>query len=160
MARPFLHQGSLMADIKTLPPARILPPERFKAIDFALNTWVVTLPVYGELEDILLPKFWSKVTGLKQMKAGDLVIARTDDHRFIAEAYVRAVKPEVLVEILRAHKIGVDVTAPDQFAIDWNETTKSFDVKRKDTKSTIKAGSPTREAAAEWLREHIRAMAA
>lgn len=146
------------ANVTKLPPAYKILPERFKEISFGHTTWSATLMEGMTLEHAVNPIFWSHVAS--QIKAGDIIQVRTYDHSLFAEFYVRAGAPEVLVHLMRAHKIGADVELPADFNIKWNVGARGYDVFRG--KQLLKDGRnlPTKEQAVAWLDAHRKTMAA
>jgi hypothetical protein len=79
-------------------------PSRFQVGPYRYGRWEATLPVGTKYEECLRPEFWSQVADmLKPPKnvpgkawEGSVIEVRTEDHKFYAEFYVRAVKEQAL----------------------------------------------------------------
>lgn len=115
-----------------------------------------------ELDTMLAPSFWSHVAG--RLKPLDRIEIVPDGGKYYAElmvlvtdaktARVKTLRYEVLEEV------SPEDAESDSHMIKWRGPAAKFGVVRKDDGAVLKDGFPTKEDAAAYMREHLKAFAA
>ena len=123
------------------------------------------LKIGQSFEDALHPEFWApvagrlcgnKLTGAKD-QTGSIIEVRTEDHRFYAELYIRAVYPNsIKVAILREPVMlepKAAVETSETFKLRWNPGKKIHEVIRDSDKQIIGQGFKVKEDALKFIDE-------
>lgn len=139
----------------------LLRESRMNFIEFARQSHHVVPEDGTAFEDILTDSYWSLV-GYK-FKPGDIIEVHAEDGSYFAELYVRAAgRNWAKVALLR--KIDLEPVAishgSPEFEAAWKGPHRKFSVVRLSDNQIIKDSFETREQAVEYIKSHIKAMAA
>lgn len=134
---------------------------RFKSAEYERTLWVATPEPGVSVKDLLAPEYWAHV-GAK-LRPWDRIEVRAEDGAYFAELLVLdASRLWAKVQVIHHVELPrVEDTAPDDpFEVKWRGPQAKFGVIRRADKSVLKDGFADRNAAADWLTGHKRAMAA
>lgn len=134
---------------------------RMNFVDFARQTHHVVPEDGTKFEDVLRDEFWSLVS--HKFKPGDLVEVHAEDGSFFAELYVRAAGRNwakvALLRKVELEPVNLSHGSPEYEAT-WKGPHRKFSVVRLADNSIIKDGFEAREQAVEYIKSHVKAMAA
>lgn len=134
---------------------------RINYIEFARQSHHVVPEDGTAFEDVLKDAYWSLV-GYK-FKPGDLVEVHAEDGSYFAELYVRAAGRNwakmALLRKIDLEPVAVAIGSPE-FEATWKGPHRKFSVVRLSDNQIIKDGYETREQAIEYIKSHVKAMAA
>lgn len=160
---------------------RVLPLSAFKISEYGRARFVATLPGGWSFDEVFKPGFWvyvlkdlqrNPVAGQTESRAGACIEIMTEDHRFYAELYIRAVLGKgVIVQCVgpqidrkngKACPVDLQTGQPwigdsgvksDKYDIKYNRLKEGFDVIDVDDNQVVRdAGSfPVREMAEAWI---------
>ena len=148
-----------MAEAKKLFTA--LPQSAFGLVQFKHSDIAITLPKGFDYELLKSGDTWKHIA--TRFKQGDIVHVRTEDHAFYAILYVRAADALwVQTEEMFFKQLGKEETVSSDggYDVKWGSPKTLFGVYRSSDGERIKDGFQTKEAAADWLTEHLRKTAA
>ena len=133
------------------------------------RTWSADLMAGQTLEQALDPTFWAsqseRIMGhdaLNPRGVGDTIILRQPSTALRADLQVNEVgKGFIKVDVIRLYDPPI-VTVLAEWPLQprWNEQTKKWDIIRVNDASLMRQGFQTAQSAAEWIEEHLKAMAA
>lgn len=140
----------------------------FGVASFKYNRWSATLSEAQTLEDALEPTFWSAQAEhmMGHDKRGgrlDIIEVRKPDSGLYAELIVEEIgKGYVKVRPLRLSEPQPTKAISDSspFETRWNVGNKCHEVVRKADKQVMRGGFQSKAGAADWIAEHMKAMAA
>lgn len=141
----------------------------FGVCTFKYNRWAADLDENQTIEDALAPQFWAgqaeKIMGHNRASPkgrGDIIELRQLSTGLYVELLVTEVGTGYIkVAPIRQHKPEA-IALPEKlpFEVRWNEAKKGHLVIRKSDKLVMAAGPfQTKEAAAAWIADHMKAMA-
>jgi len=143
------------------PGVPMIRESRLNFVEYARQTHHVVPEEGTTLDDILKDAFWSLVAF--KFKPGDLIEVHAEDGCFFAELYVRAAgRNWAKVALLRhvaLEPITVDMASPE-FDVTWKGPHRKFSVVRVADNQIIKDGFEAREQAVDYVKTHVKAMAA
>lgn len=137
-------------------------PQRVGLAEADKRHHVVTIPGTAEhTADYLDPAFWSLVAN--KFTVGDTVEIRDDAMSYWGEYLVLACEPTwAKLHKLREVKLASTATKQDAVAagyeVDFKGPHLKYCVIRQSDKEIVHRQSQTREAAENWLRDHLKAM--
>ncbi len=143
------------------------PPRKLLAGDFAEtavhhNRWSAHLSEGFTLEDVTKEVFWANIA--PKLRPGDIIEIRKNDNSLYAELYVRACDAAwANVSVMGDHPMGpADDVVPANvpFDVKWTAGKQCFEVIRRLDRQVVHSGFALRERAVEWIRDHLKAMAA
>lgn len=136
-----------------------LDANRFALAEYKFNEWAVVLEFGIPFSSVLNPDFWSHVA--VQLKQGDIIHVRSEDHSFYARIYVRACdRLWAKVGVIESIEFGAEDKEEDGLAVKWIIGKKKFAVVRKSDNQVIHEGFQIKEDAIAWMTEHNKQMAA
>lgn len=120
-------------------------------------------PEYGvDLDTVMKPEYWSHVAQL--LRPGYVVVVTAADMSWRAELMVRAAgRNEALMGLVSHVEFGeVEEPMPEglPFEVKWRGPARKFGVIRKVDSEVLRDEFVTKEAASQWLRNHMKAVAA
>lgn len=160
---------------------RVLQPSDFEISEYGRARFVATLPSGWAFDEVYKPGFWTyilkrlakdPISGQTRSRAGSCIEVVTEDHRFYAELYVRAVLgkgvivqcvgPQIDRKTGKACPVDLQTGQPwmgetavksDKYEVQFNAMKEGFDIIDKDDGQVIRdAGSfPIREMAEAWV---------
>lgn len=126
--------------------------------------WTVVLPAGHTMEDVLKPHYWSSVARLFDQRFHTFITIVNDEHTLFAQLYVQAVQENQLIvrQIGETQDWGVKDEVINSLTTQWNVGKRGYDVIRAADKMVVQDGSKfkSKEMAQEWIRQHVRAVAA
>lgn len=136
---------------------------RLQQGDFARTLHVVTAHENTTPEDLLDPSYWAHISSF--FKPNDRIEVRADDGAWFAELLVLDCSRQwAKVHLLSKHKLttaDVSQTQADLangYEIKWRGPHLKHSVIRVADAMPVKEGCATRDEAAGWLREHLKAI--
>lgn len=137
-------------------------PTKLTPADYAVTVYFHS-PEFGvSLKDIQKPEYWVHVA--RQLRPGHRIEVLASDETYWAMLIVRAVgRTEAVVQVLQEVKLGkseAPADAESPFEIKWRGPTKKFSAVRKSDGAVVKEDMQTREQADQWLKNHLKTMAA
>lgn len=150
------------------PAARMLT-KNFGVSSYRYNRWSADLDETQTLEDALQPRFWIDQSALlmghdkaNPKGRGDIIEVRKPDTGLYAELLVMEIGIGFIKVQLIARAEGKDPPIPENSPLTpkWNPGKRAHDVIRKDTNQVMASGFQSKEAAAQWIVDHLKAMAA
>lgn len=145
------------------PEAPKLMPNRMHLAEHERNIHVITVEANITRDQIKDPSFWSLVSS--KMRPYDRVELRSDDGMFFAEYLVLACdRSWAKVYELSFHKLtSADISetqaAITDYEIKYRGPQLKHSVIRKSDNTVLKEEMQTRDEAASWLKEHLKAIA-
>lgn len=129
------------------------------------TVWAAYIEDGHSFDEVMKPEYWAHVAGHKNVKIGDRILVRPDDGSYFAELYVRDVGAAwAKVAVTSLHKWEVQTEAGevegDDFEIQFKGPLLLHVVTRKRDGVRLKDTLRTRQEAADWLREHRKALRA
>jgi hypothetical protein len=143
-----------------------LSPNRLMLSEHAHQTWVASPETGTPPEALLDPKCWAhySVNPNMQMKPGDLILVKPEDGTFFQELLVREVFRggiKVLqLRLVNLDKVESQSESDGEHEIKWSGPRLKWRVIRLADKRELVSGLENRDAAASWLKEHKKALAA
>ena len=143
-----------------------LSPNRVQLAEHAHNTFVACPEAGTPPEAVLDPKYWAhySVNPNMQMKPGDIILVKPEDGVYFMELMVRATfRGGANVVTLRLVKLDKDAEAGEDMGdheLKFSGPRLKWRVIRKSDKRDLQSGLPSRDAARDWLKEHMKAFAA
>ena len=143
--------------------------KNFGVASFKYNRWSAELEEDQELEDALQPTFWAELVGQligydknNPRGRGDIIEVRKRSTAMFAELIVTETGPGYIrVELLRkAEPPVVEIPEDNPFTTRWNVGRQVHEVIRKSDKFVMAGGFQTKAKAAEWITDHMKAIAA
>ncbi len=156
MAEPVVHQQNLLN-------------RNFGVETFKFNRWSVELTEAQTLADAMRPEFFAEASATimghnptSPKGLGDVIVVRKLDTGDYWELVVREVGKGYVKTQLKAECRPAEVIVPETSAltIKWNVGKRCHEVIRKDTNAVMSSGHQTKQKAADWIADHMRAMAA
>lgn len=143
------------------PGIPLLRESRISLAEFIRQTHHVTPEEGTKFEDLLREDFWSAVS--YKFKPADIIEIHAEDGSYFAELYIRAAgRNWAKVAVLR--KVDLDPVEAQfsmpEFETAWKGPARKFAVIRLSDKEIIKDGFDTKEQAADYIRGHVKALAA
>lgn len=151
------------------PTAHRMRDNNFEVASFRYNRWSADLEENQTLQHALDPKFWAgqapKVMGHDKNRPrgrGDIIEVRKLDSGLYAELLVLEVRENLIhVQLLRQiEPKALDLPVDTPLETRWNLGKKQHEVVRKTDKVVMAGPFPTKNAAHEWIVDHMKAMAA
>lgn len=143
-----------------------LSPNRLMHAEHAHTTFVAH-PETGTPPDALLDsKYWAhySVNPSMQMNAGDMILVKPEDGTYFMELLVRSTYRGGVnvVELRRVELNNPEIAGEESedHEIKHSGPRLKWRVIRKSDKRELTNGLPTKDAARDWLREHLKAIAA
>lgn len=160
---------------------RVLPVSALKISEYGRARFVATLPSGWAFDEVYKPGFWTYVlkmlaknptSGQNESRTGSCIEVVTEDHRFYAELYIRAVLGKgVIVQCVgpqidrkngKACPIDLQTGQPwmgetaiksDKYEVRFNKLKEGFDVVDLDDGQVIRGADsfPIREMAEAWV---------
>jgi len=134
---------------------------RLSFVEFARQAHHIVPEEGTKFEDILKDSYWSLVA--VKFKPGDLVEIHAEDGSYFAELYVRAAGRNwakmALLRKVDLEPVAAAMVSPE-FEAAWKGPHRKFSVVRLSDNQIIKDGFETREQALDYIKSHVRAMAA
>ena len=157
-----------LAVAATIPIARKLLNKNFGVETFKFNRWSAELDETQTLDDAMRPEFFAEQAALLMghtlntpKGVGDIIVVRKLDTGDYWELIVREIGKGYIKTQLIAECKPVAVAVPEgALTTKWNVGKLQHEVIRKDNKTVMASGFQTKEKAAQWIAEHLRAMAA
>lgn len=141
-------------------PVALTQP-RFRQAEFDRNVWAATPEQGVTLETLKEPSFWAHVAG--KLKMGDRIEVLADDMSYFAEFIVlAATRTEAAVKLLRHVELSQEVRLAENLQthkVEWSGRHTKWRVIRKSDKAVIKSGFESQQLAANWLSDHLKAVA-
>lgn len=137
-----------------------LDANRFALAEYKFNEWAVVLEFGTPYESIFAPDFWAHVA--KDLKQGDIIHVRSEDHSFYARVYVRA-SDRLWAKVGEIEAVNFDATQKAEesgLAVKWIVGKRSFAVVRQSDNQVIQGGFQIKEDAVAWMNDHNAKMAA
>ena len=138
---------------------------RFHGAEFERLIWVANVEQGTRPEDVLDAGFWGNVSG--QLGPFHRIECRCEDGTWISELLVlEAGRSYARVKELARYLLTTADVAQSQdapltgFKVYWRGVHHRWAVKRMADNEVIHNGESTAAAANEWLREHVKALAA
>lgn len=140
-----------------------LNASQLQAADYARMVWVVTPEEGTPFETILSPLYWAHVS--KSFKPWHMIEVRCPEFSYFAELIVRDcgaqwAKVEVLRKVdLRAVQPKAAAPVADGYEVK-HRGRAGWCVVRSVDKAILLEGATSRDAATDWLNEHLKKIAA
>lgn len=139
-----------------------MKPTRLQLAEHVTTNYFHT-PEFGvSLEEICAPSYWAHVS--RTLRPGDKIELLSPSGDWWALLIVRmSGKVEASVTVLQHVALGdADAikTPESPYDVMWRGPTAKWGIVRKDDKSVVKDQIDTKEAANQWLANHMKAMAA
>ena len=134
---------------------------RVSLTEFARQAHHVVPEDGTKIEDILREEYWSMVA--YKFKPCDIIEVHSEDGSYFAELYVRAVgKNWVKVALLRKVELEPAQKAMDapEYEATWKGPHRKFSAIRTSDNQIIQDGFDSREQAIDYIKNHMKAMAA
>jgi hypothetical protein len=135
---------------------------RFREASFERTVWAATPEAGVALDSLLDPAYWAHVA--KRLKPWDWIEVRAEDGAYwalllVIDASATSAKVQVL------HRVELQAVKPEDapaapFKADWGGPTHKHRVLRLSDKQVMKTGFATKDEAEQWIKSHMRAMAA
>lgn len=140
----------------------LLRESRVKLAEYARQRHHVVPEDGTKFEDLLKEEYWAAVAYM--FKPCDLIEVHAEDGSYYAELYVRAcgrnwAKVAVINKVMLEPISAAKATRPE-FEAAWKGPSRKFSVVRVSDNEIIRDGFDTREQAEEYIRGHIKALAA
>lgn len=137
-------------------PTRLLPAQH-EIVTYSHS------PEYGvTLDAVMQPEYWAHVAHM--LRPGYCVILTAADMSWRAELMVRAAsRTEALMGLVSHAEFGAAAdVAPDNpdYEIKWRGPARKYSVLRRSDGAVVKEDFQAREQAAQWIKNHLQAMAA
>lgn len=143
------------------PGVPMIRESRLSFVEFARQAHHVVPEDGTKFEDVLRDDFWSLV-GYK-LKPGDLIEVHAEDGSYFAELYVRAAGRNwakvALLRKIELEPVSVALGSPE-FEAAWKGPHRKFSAVRISDNQIIKDGFETREQAVDYIKSHVKALAA
>jgi hypothetical protein len=140
-----------------------LAPNRVMLAEQAHQTFVATPETETPPEALLDPKYWAHYSVHQHFdfKPGDIILVKPEDGSYFMELIVRA-KTAGAVKVAELRRVVLDKSAEDvedagEHEIKWSGPRLKWRVIRKHDKREMKNALDTKDAARDWLREHVKA---
>lgn len=139
----------------------MLRESRINFIEFARQAHHVVPEDGTAFSDILKDEYWSLVG--HKFKPGDIVEIHAEDGSYFAELYVRAAGRNwakmALLRKVDLEPVAIALGSPE-FEAAWKGPHRKFSVVRLSDNQIIKDSFDTREQAIDYIKSHVKAMAA
>lgn len=149
------------------PIKRRILDRNFGVSTFKFNRWSAELEEAETLDDALDPTFWAtqvgKLMGHDKTKGrGDIIEVRKADTGLYAELLVTEIGVGFIKVklIARAGDEAVALPKDAAFTTRWNPGKKTHEVIRRHDNTVMVGGFQSKLAAADWIADHLKAMAA
>lgn len=122
--------------------------------------WTHFVPPGTDVEDVKDPSFWMNVA--RQLRIGDEIKVLTEDMSWRAVLIVRAVgRVEAVVQVLDYTELGdaanmMPEVQDNPYEVKWGGPAAKFRVHRKDGGEVVKDQFQTKEAALQWVSNHLK----
>lgn len=143
-------------------------PMKLTPTEYGTVVWHLNSPAGQTIEDILKPEYWQHVT--RQLRPGHEIKVSSEDRTMWAHLLVRDVgKMEAKVAVIHKVEFGskedaeidADAGADDaEFKVKWRSPASKYGVFRASDEECMQDGFETKEAAAMWIAERAKSMAA
>lgn len=142
-----------------------LAPKRMQLAEHAFNNWHITPENGTPIEALLDTKYFANCVHSHTIKAGDRIHCDAEDGSYSVVLFVRDVgrmycKTALLSKALFGGQEASAVTQVEGYEIKFRGQIKKWCVKRIDDGKEVQDGLGTRDAAGDWIREHLKALAA
>lgn len=152
----------------------VAPKQRIRSSVFGVQSymftrWSAELTEAQTIEDALDPTFWAdiahKIIGEDKAKPkgrGDIIEVRKLDTGLYAELLIVETGPGFIrTQVIRsAEQASVDIPEKSPLGTKWNVGTKRHDVVRKADGVVLAGNFQTKSAAAAWITDHLKKLAA
>lgn len=151
------------------PPKERMQMKNFGLAEHRFRRWSAELTEAQSLQDAMDPTFWvdqaRQIIGHDKSQPkgrGDIIEVRKLDTGLYAELVITEITPTYLRTVLVRASEPEQVVIPEDAALTtkWNAGTKCHEVVRKADNAVMQGGFQTKAAAAKWIDEHLKAMAA
>lgn len=140
----------------------MLMPARMQLAEHARQDWVATAEEGTLIEDVLNPQYWSHMAS--QMQPMDRIDVRIDTTEWLLELLVLQVgRNWARCAVLHRHDlapVGDGDVVPSGFEVKWGGPVNKWRVIRLADREPLTSGHANREAAADWLRQYEKTIAA
>jgi len=149
--------------------AKKLRGSNFNAVGFGNNRWQAYLDENQSFDDALDPGFWGhcvdRIIGHDKKNPqglGDIIEIRSHDKTKLLEVLIVGIGPGYLKVIPGRIWGEEDPVLPVDSPLKWkwNIGTKKYDVVHRSDNRLMSSGHQTKAAAAKWIAEQVKAMAA
>lgn len=139
-----------------------MQPTKLLTAEHSLVVYHHVPEIGATLEDVLKPTYWTHVT--RFLRVGHRIEILSADGSWWAMLIVRAVGThDAVVQDLQSVTLGpaADVTVSDApYEVKWRGPARKFGVVRIEDSEVIKDEFPVREQAEQWLKNHMKSLAA
>lgn len=152
----YFHPRQAATERRNMKPTKLFPAEH-SVVVYHHN------PEFGvSLEDTLKPEYWAHVA--KQLRVGHRIEMMASDGSWWAMLIVRAAgSHDAVLQALQHVPLGkaIDPVIEDSpYEVKWRGPSRKFGVVRKEDGEVIKDEFDVREAAAKWMANHMKSLAA
>ncbi len=142
-----------------------LAPRRMQLAEHAFSTWHISPEKDTPIEALLDTRYLANAVHSFPVKIGDRIVADAEDGAYTVTLYVREVgRAYCKVALLSKNEFGAAEVAPvtetDGHLLKYRGTVKRWTVTRVSDSREIKDTLQTKDEAAEWLKQHLKSMAA
>lgn len=142
-----------------------LAPRRMQLAEHAFVTWHVTSEAGTPVEALLDPKYWANAVHSHPINRGHRIEVDCEDGSYTATLFVREVgrlfaKVTLLSKTMLGASDAADAVEVDGYTLKYRGTIMKWTVTRIADKKTVSEGHENKDAARDWLREHLKALAA
>lgn len=143
------------------PGLPMIRDSRVTLTEFARQAHHVVPEDGTKIEDLLSEAYWSMVA--YKFKPCDIIEVHAEDGSYFAELYVRAAgKNWAKMALLRKvdlEPVAAAIGSPE-YEVTWKGPHRRFSAVRTTDNEIVKDGFETREQAVEYVKSHMKAMAA
>lgn len=150
-----------MSEVAEKQEVRVLPPGRWKAIEYANAIYCVTAEVGTPLTDLLKPDYWAHMAVL--LRPYDKIFARVDDEAWYAELLVvscsrnhAVMKLLLKTDLHDAPKQGDTEETFADYRAEWGGPAHKFRVVRVKDGAVLKHGMVTKGEAVRAAAEYAK----
>ncbi len=141
-------------------PVKKIPEHQFKQAEYARNVWRST-PAHGvAFEEILKPEYWTHIA--KKVKRGDIIEAFAEDGSYYAELFVTNSADQWVTVVQIGHMdlaVKAKIKRPD-YEVKWRGDQALWSIIRTKDGQLMQDKLPTESQAEEWIRQHLKILAA
>ena len=139
-----------------------MKPTRLALAEHATITWHHVPEIGTSLEDVCAPSYWTHVA--RSLRGGQKIEVLSPMGDWWAMLLVRvAGSQEAAVSVLQHVVLGAaeTVTEPDAvYEIKWRGPSAKWSIVRKEDSVVVKEHIDSQDIASQWLKNHMKAMAA
>ena len=151
-------QHRMNVPAKETKSAAMIHPTRMKIAEYERNDWIVNAELTHTIDDILRPGYWAHMA--QQMQPYDHIEVRAEDGAWIAELIVvETDRSWAKVILTRKYDLVPTESLPEAeplHKVEWKGPQHRYCVIRLSDGERVQSEFKTKEAAAEWMKNHER----